>query len=110
MLFEEVDRIIHQDDRALSLALLDLSHATQVGIVVEKVEADHPFIEAHATRIAGGVGLSRTQMHFAENAGDISGRFQCFSDGLLLRAHVAAMVGDFGPNRVPPGHHAGTGR
>ena len=57
VLFQEVDRGVHADDGALSLDVLILAVAAQVGIDIEEVESGQPFIKARSARAGRAVGL-----------------------------------------------------
>ena len=109
MLTEESKCIIHCDDGPLALPVLYYSVSAQVGIVVEKIQSNHPFIKTHARWVAWRVRLPRTQMHFTEDPRDVATCLQRFRKGLLVRTHVAAVIGHFRPDGVASSHDTGTG-
>ena len=52
MLFQKCDGVINEEDRTFSFSLFHHAIAAEVGIVVEKVKADHPLVETQSRGIA----------------------------------------------------------
>ena len=110
VLFQETDRLIHRDHAARSLDLLIAAVAAQVWVVVEKVEAREPLVEARPAGVGGAVGLHRADVPLAEMSGDVARCLKRLGKGRFVGAQVMAVVRDVGAERVASGQNAGTCR
>ena len=99
---EKSKSIIHCDDRPLPLAVFDLAIATKEWIVVEKIQANDPFVESHSRWIATRIGLAGAQVDFSKNPGHVAGVLQRFGNRLFMGTHVSTVISHLRSYRMPP--------